>query len=187
MEQLETSLNEILKTGKGMSILFELDTESYLEIIIKIIKKLQEKGLGGVYVSIQRPFKNISSLLEKQGLDLNKLIFIDVASAVSKETQEKCNGCVHISPELDVDELVKAIYTSLDQMKGKKFIFIDSLSTFALHKPISEILRFSEFLMRSVKNEKDIVLLLSVAKDLSHSRFIQNVIVHADKIIEVKA
>ncbi|MFH0715003.1 MAG: ATPase domain-containing protein [Candidatus Diapherotrites archaeon] len=188
MEKLESVLNEILKTGKGESILLELDTESYLETIIKTIKKLQKKGLSGVYVSIQRPFKNISSLLKKEGVDLNKIIFIDVASAVSKETQEKRKGCVHISPGLDVDELVKAIYTSTEKLKGKKFIFIDSLTTFALYKPISETLRFSEFLMRAVKDEKNmiLILILNVAKDLSHKKFIQDVVVHADKIIEVK-
>ena len=187
MEQLESAFNEVLKTKEGKSILLELDAESYLKIIIKTIQKLQKKGLSGVYVSMQRPFKNISSLLKKQGIDLNKLIFIDVASAVSKETQENNKGCVHISPELDIDELVKAIYTSLDQIKGKKFILIDSLTTFALHKPISETLRFSEFLMRRVKDSKDIVLILNAAKDLSHKKFIRDVVAHADKTIEVKA
>ena len=187
MEQLESAFNEVLKTKEGKSILLELDAESYLKIIIKTIQKLQKKGLSGVYISVQRPFKNISSLLKKQGIDLNKLIFIDVASAVSKETPEKCKGCLHISPELDVDELVRAIYTSLDQMKGKKFIFIDSLTTFALHKPISETLRFSAFLMRAVKDRKDIVLILNAAKDLSHKKFIQDVVAYADKTIEVKA
>ena len=186
MEKLELSLNEFLKTGKGKSILLELDVESYFQANTKTIKKLQKKGLSGVYLSIQRPFKNISSLLKKQGIDLNKIIFIDVASAVSKETPEKCKGYVHISPELDVDELVKAIYTSLDQMKGKKFIFIDSLTTFALHKSISEILRFSEFLMRQVKDRKDIILIFNVAKDLSQKKFIRDVVAHADQTIEVK-
>ena len=109
-----------------------------------------------------------------------------IASAVSKETQENNKGCVHISSKLDVDDLVRTIYTSLDQMKGKKFIFIDSLTTFALHKPISETLRFSEFLMRQVKERKDLVLILNVAKDLSHKKFIRDVVAHADKTIEVK-
>ncbi len=185
MEQIESALNEFFKTGKGKSIMLELDAKSYLEANIKTIKKLQKKGLSGVYVSIQRPSKNISSLLEKQGIDINKIVFIDVASAVSKESQEKCKGCVHISSELDVDELVKAIYTSLETMKGKKFIFIDSLTTFALHKPISEILRFSDFLMRQVKDRKGIVLILNVAKDLSDKKFIQDVVAHADKTIEI--
>src|SRR3989344_3660084 len=187
MKKLELAINEILKTKKGTSIVLEIDTKSYLEINIKTIQKLKKQGLSSVYVSMQRPFKNISSLLKKQGIDLNKLIFIDVASAVSKETPKQCKGCVHISPKLDIDELIKAIYTSLDQMKGKKFIFIDSLTTFALHKPISETLRFFEFLMRRVKDGKDIALILNAAKDLSHKKFIQDVVVHADKTIEVKA
>ena len=187
MDQLESAFNEVLKTKEGKSILLELDAESYLKIIIKTIQKLQKKGLSGVYISIQRPFKNISSLLKKQGIDLNKLIFIDIASAVSKETQENNKGCVHISSKLDVDDLVRTIYTSLDQMKGKKFILIDSLTTFALHKPISETLRFSEFLMRQVKERKDLVLILNVAKDFSQKKFIQDVVAHADKTIAVKA
>lgn len=186
MKKLESALNEILKTRKGMSILLELDAEAYLKTIIKTIKKLQKKGLSGVYVSIQRPFKNVSSLLKKQGIDLNKIIFIDVASAVSRETQEKHKRDVHISPKLDINELVRAIYSSLNQIKGRKFIFIDSLTTFALHKPISETLRFSEFLMRGVKDKKDIVLILNAAKDLSQKKFIRDVVAHADKTIEVK-
>ena len=188
MEKLELAINEILKTGKGTSLVLEIDTKSYLEANIKTIKELQKKGLSGVYVNVQRPFKNISSLLEKEGIDIDKLIFIDVASAISKETQENNNRCVHISPELDVDELVKVIYTSAEKLKGKRFIFIDSLTTFALYKPISETLRFSEFLMRMVKDEKDIILILifNVVKDLSHKKFIQDVVLHADKTIEVK-
>jgi len=57
-----------------------------------------------------------------------------------------------------------------------------------LYKPVSETLRFSEFLMRMVKDEKDIILILifNVAKDLSHKKFIQDVVLHADKTIEVK-
>lgn len=191
MEKLESALNEILKTGKGKSLLLKLGAESYLEANIKTIQVLQKNGLSGVYVSIQRPFKNISSLLQKQSVNLNRLIFIDVASAVSKEIQEKCWGCVHISPKLDVDELVKAINASLEALekkgKNKSFIFIDSLTTFALHQPISEILRFSEFLMRMAESEKGPVLIFNVAKDLSNRKYIQDAVAHADKVIEVNA
>jgi hypothetical protein len=195
MEKLEPALNSILKNKEVNSVMLELDTKSYLQTNIKTIKLLQKKGLCGVYVSVQRPFGNISSLLKKQGVDISQIIFIDVASAVSKETKEKCKGCVCVSPELDIDELIKAIYTSIETinnkkfsrgMKCKKFIFIDSLNTFALYKPISETLRFSEFLMRMVKDKKDIVLILNVAKDLAYKKFIQDVVVRADRTIEVK-
>ncbi|PIN81173.1 hypothetical protein COV11_02560 [Candidatus Woesearchaeota archaeon CG10_big_fil_rev_8_21_14_0_10_30_7] len=187
MRKLESSLNTVLKDKNVKSIMLELNTESYFETNIKTIKILQKKGFGGVvYVSIQRPFKNISSTLKKQRISIKNMLFIDVASAVSNEAREKYKECVHISPKLDVDELIKAIYASAEKIKGKKFIFIDSLTTFALYKPISETLRFTEFLMQLVKGEKNTVLILNVAKDLSQKKFIQNVIVHADKIIEVK-
>lgn len=188
MEKLESALNDVLKTGAGKTILLELDAVSYFETNIKTIKILQKKGLSGVYISINRPFKNISSIFKGRGININKITFIDAASAASKQAQEKSKGCVHISSGLDVDEMVRVIYTSLENIKGIKFIFIDSLTTFALHKPISEILRFSEFLTRMAKNEKDIVVIvLNVAKDLSHKKFIHDIVAHADKTIEVNA
>ena len=47
---------------------------------------------------------------------------------------------------IDINELVRAIYTSMPRLTTKnKFVFIDSISTITLHKPLSETLRFSEF------------------------------------------
>jgi hypothetical protein len=40
--------------------------------------------------------------------------------------------------------------------------------------------------MRQVKDKKEVILIFNVAKDLSQKKFIQDVIVHADKTIEVK-
>lgn len=198
MKKLESALHTALKNNKAKSILLEVEATSYLETNIKTVRLLQKNGLSGVYISIQRPFNNISSLLKKQGVNLNKIIFIDVASAAVKAPQEKCPGCTHVSPELDIDELITTINTSLEtlenkikgkenKIKSKKFIFIDSLTTFALHKPLSEMYRFTEFLMRLVKSEEEVILIFNVAKDLSNKKFIQNAVAHADKIIEVKA
>jgi len=186
MKQFESTLVEILKGKKGTSLTLELDADSYLETNIKTIKLLEKNSMSGVYVSIQRPGGNISSLLKDRGVDLKKIIFVDVATAAAKEIPVPSQCCVHISPELDIDELCRAIYTSLEKLKGKRFIFIDSLTTLALYKPISETLRFSDFLMNLVKGNKDLIVIFNVAKDLAQKKFIRDVIAHADKTIEVK-
>ena len=181
-------LSEALKKHKqGAIVMMELPAESYFESNIASIKLLTSKGLGGVYISFQRPYKNIFSLLKQKGIKPNNLIFIDAATAVGGEARESEGRCVHISPDIDIDELVRAIYTSLPKLKNKKkFVFIDSLTTIALYKPLSEILRFSEFLMRMVRNREIDNVIFNVAKDLAQKKFIQDIAIKADEVITLK-
>lgn len=187
IKKIEKSLETAIKKHKtGTVIMMELPAEAYFEANSATVKLLTGKGFEGVYVSFHRPFKSISSMLKQEGVNINKLIFVDVASALGGEIQEKTPRCVHISPEIDIDELVRAIYTSLDRLEGKKFVFVDSLTTMALYKPLSETMRFSEFLMLTVRKDKEKVLLVfNVAKDLAQKKFIQDIALHADEVVNV--
>jgi KaiC/GvpD/RAD55 family RecA-like ATPase len=107
---------------------------------------------------------------------------------LNKGTQIEDPKCVHISEDIDIDDLVRAIYTSLPKLKGsKKFIFIDSLTTISLYKPLSETMRFSEFLIRTVKKAEteSITLIFNVAKDLAQEKFIKDIALHVDEIISL--
>ncbi len=180
--------NAIKKHERGAVIMMELPADAYFDKNITSIKILTELDFDGIYISFQRPFKNLFSLFEKQGIDINKLLFIDIATALGEHEQEKHTRCVHISPNIDIDELVRAIYTSLPKLKGKKkFIFIDSLTTITLYKPLSETMRFSEFLVRSVKKHEveNVILVFNVAKDLAQKKFIKDIALRVDEVITV--
>ena len=182
---LETAIK---KHERGAVIMMELPADAYFDKNITSIKILTELDFDGIYISFQRPFKNLFSLFEKQGIDINKLLFIDIATALGEHEQEKHTRCVHISPNIDIDELVRAIYTSLPKLKGKKkFIFIDSLTTITLYKPLSETMRFSEFLVRSVKKHEveNVILVFNVAKDLAQKKFIKDIALRVDEVITV--
>jgi len=188
-EIIKKSLIEAIKKHENRAvIMMELPTDSYFETNIKSVLFLTKQGYDGIYISFQRPFKNITSLLEQNGIDTNKLYFIDVATAFAKESQEKNTKCLHISSTIDVDELVRAIYTSLEKLRGKKsFVFMDSLTTITLYKPLSEIMRLSEFLIRTVRDHEphNIILILNVAKDLAQKKFIQDIAFHVDEVISL--
>jgi len=180
------SLLQLLQNHDNRAvIMIEQSAEGYLESSIKI---LLDNGFEGMYISFQRPFNNMRSIFEYHGIDISKLFFIDAASVLSGEEQEIDERCIHISEEVNIDELVRAIYTSLPKLRSKKnFIFIDSLTTVALYKPLSEIMRFSEFLVTLVKKEKDrqMSLIFNVAKDLAQKRFIREVAFRVDEVVSV--
>ena len=187
---IKNSLSAAIKRHKeGAVIMMELPAESYLEANLVSVELLTRLGFEGVYVSFHRPFNNIFSLLKARGINVNKLLFIDVATAFAEEKQEKNPRCIHISPSIDIDELVRTIYTSISKLKSKKrFVFIDSMTTITLYKPLSETMRFSEFLFRTVKKHEveDVVLIFNVAKGLAQKKFIKDIALHVDEVIGVK-
>jgi KaiC/GvpD/RAD55 family RecA-like ATPase len=189
-ESGNVSLEQVIQENKqGIVIMMELPADTYFEANSNTIKLLINRGFEGIYISFQRPFKNISSFFEADGIDIDKLFFIDAAAALSGEHQHEDMHCVHISQKIDIDELVKAICISLPKLKSKKrFVFIDSLTTITLYKPLSETIRFSEFLVRTVRKDEaeNITLIFNVAKDLAQKRFIRDVAFRVDQVISVK-
>jgi KaiC/GvpD/RAD55 family RecA-like ATPase len=188
-DESKKSIEQAIQMNKhGVIIMIELPITAYFEMNSSTIKLLTNQGFEGIYISFQRPFQNISFFFESEGIDISTLLFIDAATALSGEKQHEDPRCVHISQELNIDELVKAIYLSLPKLKSqKKFIFIDSLTTISLYKPLSQIMRFSEFLIRTIRkeNEENVILIFNVAKDLAQKKFIQDVAFHVDQIIKV--
>jgi KaiC/GvpD/RAD55 family RecA-like ATPase len=188
-DETKKSIEQAIQREKhGIIIMIELPINAYFEMNFSTIKLLTNQGFQGIYISFQRPFQNIVSIFESEGINTSTLLFIDAATALSGEKQHEDPRCVHVSQELDIDELVKAIYLSLPKLKSqKKFIFIDSLTTISLYKPLSQIMRFSEFLMRTVRkeNEENVILIFNVAKDLAQKKFIREVAFHVDQVISV--
>lgn len=174
--------------GNRAVIMIEQSAESYFEKNSGTIKLLIDNGFEGLYISFQRPFNNVCSLFEQQNIDTTKLLFVDAAAVLSGEKQNNDYRCIQVGDEINIDELVRAIYTSLPKLKSKNgFIFIDSLTTIALYKPLSETMRFSEFLVGLVKkNEhRNVSLIFNVARDLAQKKFIRDVAFRVDEVISV--
>jgi archaellum biogenesis ATPase FlaH len=179
------TLESALKDPKKAVIMLESPTNAYFDANANNVKTLIQNGFEGVYISSQRPFKNVFSLFEEKGIDTSKVLIIDTISACEGASGKKTD-CIPISEKKMVDETVRAIYTELSKLKSRKvFIFIDSLTTMALYQPLSEVMRFCEFLMGTVTKQdaKRAVLVFGVAKELAQKKFIQDIALRVDETI----
>lgn len=182
------SLERCVTEYQKAIIMMELPSDDYANAATTAVKCLIEQGYEGIYVTFQRPYQNMAALFEQKNVDIDKIWFIDAATEMSDKNLVFEEKCIHISPEIDVDDLVRAIYLTLPKLKSsKKFVFIDSLTTIGLYKPLSEVLRLSEFLIRTVKRHdaENVVLLFNVAKDLAQKRFIKDIALHVDEVVSV--
>jgi KaiC/GvpD/RAD55 family RecA-like ATPase len=182
---IENRNEQINNLSIGTVVMIEHSAENYFSENMEMIKNLTNSGFVGLYISFQRPFVNVNSFFIENGIDVNKLRFIDAASAFTGEKQVQDEKCITIKENIEIDELVQAIYTSLPDLQGdKQFIFIDSLTTIALYKPLSETMRFSEFLVRTIKEENHHAsLIFNVASDLAQKKFIKDIAFRVDQVI----
>ena len=188
-KKLDIIIKEKLKTyNEGSIVVIQTPAENYLETNISSVKSMVDNGYEGIYLSFQRPFKNISSIFEKNEIDLEKIFVVDCASVFSNSNQELNLHNVNVDSCFDIDNIVEKICKSLGFLKSnKKFVFVDSLSTLALHKSFSETLRFSEFMINKVRRNKsdNVTFIFNVAKELDKKRYIQNIDVYADEHIHL--
>jgi hypothetical protein len=182
-------LNERLKLlEKDSVVIIESPAENYLEANISSIKSMVDNGYKGIYLSFQRPFRNISNLFEKENINLNSLYIVDCATAFSESDQEINPRCINITPNVKIDEMVNIICNSLQNLdEGKRFVFIDSLSTLGLHESFSETLRFPELLINTIKKRKidDVTFVFNIAKHLMGKRYVENLNVYANEYIHL--
>jgi len=183
------AINEALKGHSDSSvILLEAPVENYFEANLSSVKSLLNNGFEGVYLSFQRPFKNVSALFEQQDIDINKLLIIDGATSCTGEINEKNSRCIDLSKDLEAEDIAKTICSSLNKLKSKnRFVFVDSLTTMALYEPLSKAGKFPDFLMNTIrKNEiENIVLLFNVAEDLMQNRCFGSLSSYADEYIHL--
>ena len=183
----QSLVNIMNKHKQGIVIMTELPSENYFDIASACVKKMIDDGYAGLYISFQRPFNNLITSLKRRGVNTDKLLFVDVASSLANDSQSDHSQVIHVSEKLDINELVRVINSSLPSIPTKqKFIYVDSLSTITLHKPLSETLRFSEFLIRTTKNtsvDEAVFLIFNVSKDLSQKRFIKDIALRVNEVV----
>jgi len=177
----------IAKQKSKWVFMLEVPEENYFEVSIETVKVLVNKnGYSGLYISLHRPYQNLVSLLKGKKINTNKLYFIDAASSQAEVKGKETEKCTYISKELNIDELTRAIYKMLPKIKGKKkFLFLDSITTLTLYQPLSEALRFAEFLSRIVTKGEVNGVVVNVAKDLAQTKFIKDIMLHVNKVIRI--
>lgn len=182
-------LNEKLKSqDKGAVVVIETPVENYIDANISSVKSMLDNGFEGIYLSFQRPFKNISSLFEQNGIDLEKLFVFDCASAFNSSEPSYDPRCVNLDSNLKLEDMVGKVCYSIQKLNSdKRFIFVDSLSTLAIHESFSETLKFSEFLINSVRKKEpdNITFVFNVAKELGNKRYNENINFYADEHIHL--
>jgi archaellum biogenesis ATPase FlaH len=114
-------------------------------LIITPVEKLQEKtdyivksfrDMPGIYVSLNKTQKSTENIFRKSGINTKKIFFIDCVT--SKKTE---GDILHIASDR-LDLLDSAVSAFIKNIKGKKFLVIDALSTLLIYNNENNVAKF---------------------------------------------
>ncbi len=141
-------------------------TETNMEITEYLVKN---RGLAGIYVTLNKPYRKLKYLLDAKGVDTERVIFIDaISSERDKEGAGKVKGCLYIDTPQNLTDLGIAIENAMSAIsRGKRFLIFDSFSSLSVFHEPNTVNKFARFLCGRMESWGviGVVLAISAEKD----------------------
>ena len=152
----------------GIVLLYLINAEDYAKTNLKIMKELvNQNKLSGIYITVNRPYQQIISLLKKNNIDTSAIFFID---AVTKETggsEVQVNNCIFLDSPTNLTDITIALHKAVELMGNKKkFIFFDTLSTLLIYNNGQTVVKFAHFLTGRMREWNTKGIIISIQKEM---------------------
>ena len=181
-------LKELDKFLKNMPlnkvVLFLVNPKKYMNVNLEIIKiVIKQNKFSGIYITVNRPFSTLVNIMEKKGIDTDKIFFIDCItkmipsprgiSLVPRKKFEVKKNCIFIPSPARLTEIGLALSEALSGMKHPKtkFLYLDSLSTLSIYNDLSTIAKFVHFLTTRIRLFGVVGLIMCVEKKMDNKLF----------------
>ena len=154
MDSIEEKIQADLKdTPNDSIILISTGAEEYFTAVLTSLKVLlNQKEMGGVYITISRPYSYLSKVLKERGINTKNLLFIDCISCMAGEMPGERERCIFIESPTSLEEITMYIDRLFEQVKTPdKFLFLDSLSTLLIYNSLRSAEEFSHYLINKLR------------------------------------
>jgi hypothetical protein len=146
---LTKSIEKEMKSLKQpFSTIVVTNSDNFNDTVISLIKSLGSDS-NVVFVSFNKP----SSVLEKTFGDKLKcnIFYIDLVTQVATGEVQKKKNIVFLVSQRNLTDLSITLSEVLNRINGKKFVFIDSLTTMLLYNDVNNTSQFLQFLSNRLK------------------------------------
>ena len=129
-------------------VLFIATPTKYLEQNLELLRDfVNRRKMAGIYVTVNRPYESLVSMLKGEKVDTARMFFIDMVSKMPQDKPSRTGNCIFMGSATNLTDLSVAISQAVSaNTKDKKFIFLDSLSTMLIYNEAGSLAKFSHFL-----------------------------------------
>lgn len=135
--------------------LIEVPGERFFDVSMAALQVLvNEQDYHGVYITLNRPYSNIAEMILENGINSEKLYFIDGVSKQNLRPNElkRNDKVIYIESIKSLTDLSIALTQVFPKIESeKKFLFLDSISTLLIFNSPEVIGRFSHALTAKMR------------------------------------
>ncbi len=168
MKKVGSILENKLKGLNDYIALALVNSKKYQKTNIEILRHLtQKENIPGIYVTINKPYNVMVTILKTNKIDTDMIIFIDAITKLGSEKElKKTENCLFIESPKDLSDIGIAMSQAIDSIKSKeKFIFLDSLSTLLIYNHAGTVAKFMHFLTSKMRTWKVRGIIISLEKE----------------------
>lgn len=168
MMQLDipTKFHEVLRNQDKYVVAILLDPLTYQEMDFSILRYfLSEEKIPGLYVTVNKPFATLHQALEREHLDLNKVLFVDAITETHVKGKDD-EDSVFIGSPTNLSDLSFAMNEAINAIPfSDKFLIFDSIPTLLVYNKRSTVEKFVHFLTQRARQWNIRCVLFSVVME----------------------
>jgi len=158
--------------------------ENYAAVNLALAGYLTKKRkMSGVYITMNKPYKNMVATLEKEGVDTKKIFFIDAISGIIGDKKSANGNCVMLPSPGSLTEMGIVISKVCDK-KNPRFMIMDSLSTLLLYNNQRATLKFVHYVTTQLRKCAWPGIIFSLEKDIEE-KILTSMTQFCDKVIKI--
>jgi len=171
---------------EGFVVLILTSAENFFKVTAALLDyAVNEAFLNGVYITAGRPYIYLAKAFEDKGINTERIRFIDCISALAGTHAGREGNCIYVENPVALETISAHLDTLLSEIGSeKKFIFLDSLSTFLIYNTESSIAKFSHSLINKLRVLNTNGVFMSLEKE-APTETIQRLIQLCDKVIKI--
>ncbi len=147
---------------------------------MRLLKYLvDDLGYHGAYIAMNKPYHNVSKIMQQNNIDHNKVLFIDCVTGQKAKAQN--------AVFLNSMESLTQIGICLDPVyknKDLSFVFLDSLDALSVYHDQRMVLRFVRNMIERVREHQKSGVVLGVHEQ-TDKRIVDELAVVCDKVINL--
>ncbi len=162
---------------------------NYVPVIFGVLRQLMTPETVGVYISVNKPYFSLTSVMENQKIPTQNMYFLDCASGLMGKPPQEFEKTYILSGPSNLTELSITLAGLLSSEKlkdheDKTILFLDSVSTFLIYNDANTVAKFLHAISGKVRTHNISGVFFSLHEDITKGAVATTVQFH-DKILEL--
>ena len=143
-------------------MLLEANADDAFQAGLVSLKMLTRKGYHGIILSATRPYVNLLHVCKENNIETEKMLFLDCISRSESESQQETPNVIYLEHISDLTNISISIDRAIEQVSGKRFMFIDSITTMLIHTQEKAFVKFVHSVLTRLRIEEISGILISL-------------------------